>query len=66
MVAVGSDREGGTPEPGADGGALLGKRYTSLRDERLEVLVTKAGSGTLGDGQSPLVVKATKPMPASD
>jgi hypothetical protein len=66
MMPIGSAAKDATPEPGADGGSLLGKRYTSMRDERLEVLVTHAGAGTLGDGQSPLVLLVAKPLPSSD
>jgi len=51
---------------GWDTGALLGKRYTATDDEDLEVLVTKEGRGTLGDGTNPLVLKEAKPLPSSD
>ncbi|MFL6022010.1 MAG: hypothetical protein ACJ72O_01605 [Marmoricola sp.] len=51
---------------GWDTGALLGKRYTATDDEDLEVLVTKEGKGTLGDGTNPLVLKEAKPLPSSD
>jgi len=54
------------PADGWDGGALLGKRYTSSDHEDLEVLVTKEGRGTLGDGTEPLVLKEAKPLPSSD
>jgi hypothetical protein len=30
------------------------------------VLVTKAGKGTLSVGETPLVIKEAKPLPASD
>ena len=60
---------GKEPEPGltkSEGEpSLLGKRYTNA-DESLEVLVTKAGEGTLADGATPLVLKAAKPLPSSD
>jgi hypothetical protein len=58
--------EGLTAAAGLDTGSLLGKRYTAAADEQLEVLVTKAGAGTLGDGDTPLVIKEAKPLPASD
>jgi hypothetical protein len=58
--------EGATPAPGLDKGTLLGKRYTAESDGTLEVLVTKPGAGTLGDGETPLVLKDAKPLPASD
>lgn len=54
-----------TVESGADAGTEVGKRYTDSSG-KLEVLVTKAGKGTLAlDGQA-LPVKETKPLPASD
>jgi len=49
----------------ADAGNALGKRYTD-GDRQLELLVTKAGRGTLAVGGQPLVVKEAKPLPASD
>jgi len=58
--------EGVSPAAGLDGGSLLGKRYTADSDETLEILVTKAGDGTLADGATPLVLKDAKPLPASD
>lgn len=58
--------EGLTPAPGLDTGSALGKRYTAVDDDQLEVLVTKAGAGTLADGATPLVIKEAKPLPASD
>jgi hypothetical protein len=53
------------PVDGLDGGSLLGKRYTAP-DTDVEVLVTKAGQGTLGLGAEPLVIKDAKPLPSSD
>ncbi|MGH3757570.1 hypothetical protein [Actinophytocola sp.] len=54
------------PASGFAAGNALGKRYTSPTDEALEILVTKAGSGTLADGDTPLVVKPSKALPSSD
>ncbi|MQY31583.1 hypothetical protein [Nocardia aurantia] len=48
------------------GGTAIGKRYTAVADPALEVLVTKAGRGTLGDGSAPMVVQTAKTLPASD
>jgi hypothetical protein len=65
MIAIGTD-----PTPGAqldDGlaeGNLLGKRYVD--DSGAEILVTKAGKGTLSVGATPLAIKEAKPLPASD
>lgn len=53
------------PADGLDGGTQLGKRYTDA-DGTLELLVTKAGRGTLGLGSTPLEIKGAKPLPASD
>lgn len=57
---------GAMPAVGLDGGNQLGKRYTSERDESMELLVTKAGAGTLADGATPLLVKQAKALPSSD
>lgn len=55
----------GAPAPGLDGGAALGKRYV---DEQtgLELLVSKAGAGTLEADDRPLSPKQAKPLPSSD
>ncbi|ABM15041.1 MULTISPECIES: hypothetical protein [Mycolicibacterium] len=45
-------------------GTLMGKRYVD--DGGAEVLVTKAGKGTLSIGSTPLSLKEAKPLPASD
>jgi hypothetical protein len=67
MVAAGADvASGASPAPGLDAGAMLGKRYTSTSDASLEVLVVKAGKGTLTAADTPLVFKEAKPLPASD
>ena len=71
-------RAGGVPmrELGADAatdavldpkfadGNVMGKRYVDPAGA--EVLVTKAGSGTLSVGDVPLSIKEAKPLPASD
>ncbi len=46
------------------GGTLMGKRYVD--DSGAEILVTKAGAGTLSIGANPLNIKEAKPLPASD
>lgn len=66
MVALGADVQPEQPTAGLDTGSQLGKRYTASADESLEILVTKAGSGTLSDGDTPLVLKESKPLPSSD
>lgn len=45
-------------------GNQMGKRYVD--DGGAEVLVTKAGKGTLSVGDTPLTIKEAKPLPASD
>jgi hypothetical protein len=55
----------GTADPAQLGGALLGKRYAA--DEfGVELLCTKAGTGTLAVNGVPLPIKGAKPLPASD
>lgn len=46
------------------GGTLMGKRYVDPGGA--EVLVTKAGRGSLTIGTTPLELKEAKPLPASD
>lgn len=53
------------PATDAAGGNELGKRYT-IPGTKLEVLVTKAGTGSLAADGTPLVAKEAKPLPASD
>jgi hypothetical protein len=45
-------------------GCVMGKRY--IDESGAEVLVTKAGAGTLSVGTVPLAIKEAKPLPASD
>jgi hypothetical protein len=66
MLGLAADPATGlTPADGLDGGSLLGKRYTAA-DTDIELLVTKAGKGTLANGNEPLVLKEAKPLPSSD
>ena len=51
-------------DPALLGGSVMGKRYVD--DNGAEVLVTKAGAGTLSIGSTPLAIKEAKPLPASD
>jgi hypothetical protein len=65
MVPIGSTGASDlTLEPTLSEGNLMGKRYVD--DTGAEVLVTKAGKGTLSVGASPLAIKDAKPIPASD
>ena len=52
------------PDPAFAEGSKMGKRYVD--DDGAEVLVTKAGAGTLSIGATPLALKEAKPLPASD
>ncbi|KMO84940.1 hypothetical protein BST22_24270 [Mycolicibacterium chubuense] len=65
MVPVGDSVDAGLSldEALADGN-LMGKRYVD--DGGAEVLVTKAGKGTLSIGSTALTLKEAKPLPASD
>jgi hypothetical protein len=56
---------GGVPDPAQMDGTQLGKRYAS-DDVGLELLVTRAGKGTLAVNGTPLSLKGAKPLPASD
>jgi hypothetical protein len=53
------------PQPGLDTGSLIGKRY-GRGDDPLEVLCTKAGSGTLSVAGVILGERHAKALPASD
>ena len=54
------------PEARLSGGSRLGKRYTHPRDDSLEILVTREGTGSLSDGPVELVLKQSRQLPASD
>jgi hypothetical protein len=65
VVPVGGDVDAGlTIDPDLADGNLMGKRYVD--DAGAEVLVTKAGKGTLSIGTTALSIKEAKPLPASD
>lgn len=65
MVALDADKDPALVlDPALSGGALMGKRYVD--ESGSEVLVTKAGAGTLTVGATPLILKEAKPLPASD
>ncbi|MGK8486406.1 hypothetical protein [Nocardia asiatica] len=65
MVPIGAERTAGA-EPAADfaDGNLMGKRYVD--ESGAEILVTRAGAGTLSVGATRLALKEAKPLPASD
>jgi hypothetical protein len=64
MLPLDAERSGGTPDAEFSGGSLMGKRYVD--ETGAEVLVTKAGAGTLSVGTTVLALKEAKPLPASD
>jgi hypothetical protein len=51
-------------DPDFSAGNAMGKRYVD--ETGAEVLVTKAGAGTLSIGTTALTLKEAKPLPASD
>ncbi len=55
----------GEPAPGFDGGTQIGKRYGD-EETGVEVLCTKAGSGSISLGDVVLNVQGAKPLPSSD
>jgi len=65
MVPIGTETAGdATLNPAFSEGNAMGKRYVD--ETGAEVLVTKAGAGTLSVGATPLALKEAKPLPASD
>jgi hypothetical protein len=64
MVTLDVETSGGTPDSAFSDGTVMGKRY--IDEDGAEVLVTKAGSGTLSIGETLLTLKEAKPLPASD
>ena len=55
----------GAPAPGLDSGTQVGKRYVDP-EETIEILVTKAGDGTLTIGGTPLELATPRKLPISD
>jgi hypothetical protein len=65
MIPLDAEKSAGVDiDPKFADGNAMGKRYVD--DSGAEVLVTKAGAGTLSVGDTPLEQKAAKPLPASD
>jgi hypothetical protein len=65
MVPIGDEKDASlTIDATLSDGTLMGKRYVD--ESGAEVLVTKAGAGTLSIGTTPLTIKEAKPLPASD
>jgi hypothetical protein len=65
MVPLDVDKSSdATLNPDFSEGNVMGKRYVD--EAGAEVLVTKAGAGTLSVGTTALTLKEAKPLPASD
>ena len=65
MVPIDAEKDtDATLDPAFSDGTVLGKRYVD--ETGAEVLVTKAGAGSLSVGTTALTLKAAKPLPASD
>ena len=64
MVELGAQKSGGDIDAQFADGSVMGKRYVD--DAGAEVLVTKAGKGSLSVGDTLLALKEAKPLPASD
>jgi hypothetical protein len=65
VLAGGPAQKATAPEPDFAGGTLIGKRYIDEAD-RIELLCTKAGTGSLSLGAQHLLVKQAKALPSSD
>jgi hypothetical protein len=69
MVPLDSEKDPAEPaeatlDPAFSDGTVMGKRYVD--ETGAEVLVTKAGAGSLSVGTTALTLKEAKPLPASD
>ncbi|NKY25791.1 hypothetical protein [Nocardia gamkensis] len=65
MVPLGEQRDAGAVlDPEFSGGTAVGKRY--VHDSGAEILVTRAGGGTLDVDAVPLALKEAKQLPSSD
>jgi hypothetical protein len=64
MIPLDGEKSGAQVDPEFADGTAMGKRYVDAGGA--EVLVTKAGQGTLAIGAEPLSLKEAKPLPASD
>jgi hypothetical protein len=65
MAPAGTVEISGTPADGAASGTQIGKRYGTT-DETIELLVIKAGEGSLAVAGETLDVAQAKSLPASD
>jgi hypothetical protein len=66
MTPVGEDSAADlTLDPAFTGGSLIGKRFADP-ESGLELLVTKAGEGSLAVNGVTVPLKEAKPLPSSD
>jgi hypothetical protein len=65
IVAGDAPPSAATVDPAHAAGTLIGKRYVDASD-RVEVLCTKGGEGSLTLDGEPLKVKQAKALPSSD
>jgi hypothetical protein len=65
MVGPGGQAPAGALDEAFAAGTLMGKRYVDAA-ERIELLCTKAGRGSLSLGEAKLLVKQPKALPSSD
>jgi hypothetical protein len=67
LIDLGAQPEAGlASDPTLMGGSPLGKRFTLVGDDPIELLVTHAGDGTLTADGKPLVLKEAAQLPSSD
>ena len=64
-VPMDSEAEGVSLDPEFAEGSLVGKRYVDAA-ERIELLCTKGGAGSLSLGTVKLLIKQPKALPSSD
>ena len=64
MIALDAEKSPADIDPKFSDGTVMGKRYVD--EGGAELLVTKAGQGTLTVGETPLSLMEAKPLPASD
>lgn len=63
MVAAAAGQKPAAGDAGA--ATLIGKRYVDAT-ETVELLCTSSGAGELSCDGAPMIIKAAKPLPASD
>ena len=64
-VSMNTEATGASLDPEFADGTLIGKRYVDAAD-RIELLCTKGGTGSLSLGTEKLLIKQPKALPSSD